>query len=75
MDARAQFFFFTSAVAITVFTGLAVQVISRNSRKVINWVFGLFCLIVFLMKNMLYCLLTKCVICVLMLVQTKITRL
>lgn len=31
-------------VAIAVFVGLAVHVISRNPRRPISWVFGLFCL-------------------------------
>lgn len=36
----------TASIAIAVYLGLAVHVVTRNPRRVISWIFGAFCLTV-----------------------------
>ncbi len=42
--ARATLFMVTASVAIAVYLGLAIHVVTRNPRRLISWVFGAFCL-------------------------------
>jgi DNA-binding SARP family transcriptional activator len=41
--ARATLFMVTASVAIAVYLGLAIHVITRNPRRLISWIFGAFC--------------------------------
>jgi DNA-binding SARP family transcriptional activator len=41
--ARATLFMVTASVAIVVYLGLAIHVITRNPRRLISWIFGAFC--------------------------------
>jgi DNA-binding SARP family transcriptional activator len=43
---RSALFMVTAAVAIAVYLGLAIYVVTRNPRRSISWVFGAFCLTV-----------------------------
>jgi DNA-binding SARP family transcriptional activator len=43
---RSALFMVTAAVAITIYLGLAIYVVTRNPRRPIGWVFGAFCLTV-----------------------------
>ena len=43
---RSALFMVTAAVAIVVYLGLAIYVVTRNPRRPISWVFGAFCLTV-----------------------------
>jgi DNA-binding SARP family transcriptional activator len=43
---RQALFMVTAAVAIAVYLGLAIYVVTRNPRRSISWVFGAFCLTV-----------------------------
>ncbi len=41
--ARATLFMLTASVAIVVYLGLAIHVVTRNPRRLISWIFGAFC--------------------------------
>jgi DNA-binding SARP family transcriptional activator len=41
--ARATLFMITATVAIVVYLGLAIHVVTRNPRQLISWIFGAFC--------------------------------
>jgi DNA-binding SARP family transcriptional activator len=41
--ARATLFMVTASMAIAVYLGLAIHVVTRNPRRLISWIFGAFC--------------------------------